>query len=142
MLLVMASPFPRRRFAGLPQKEAASDEARSRVVVVTSSAVISEGEPDRANAPALEKMLERGVCELAGKSALLAAWQTFFGPSDAVATCDAGFHLQNVPELTVAILKGLAFAGVQKIKLGSPTPPCTTGFLTAASHGFGRSRRA
>jgi len=94
-------------------------EERSLVVVVTSDAVIREGQPERANQAIVEKMLERGLCELAGRSDLQAAWRTFFRPSDFVATCDAGFHLQNVPELTVAVLKGLAVAGVQKMKLGS-----------------------
>jgi hypothetical protein len=100
-------------------REAEAAAVRSRVVVVTADAAIREGHPDRAEATIVEKMLERGLCELAGKSDPQAAWRTFFRPSDAVATCDAGFHLQNVPELTVAVLKGLAFADVARMKLGS-----------------------
>ncbi|MBM4086616.1 MAG: DUF362 domain-containing protein [Planctomycetes bacterium] len=94
-------------------------EAKSLVVVVKSDSAISEENPDRANLAVVEKMLERGVCELTGKSDAKAAWTTFFRPSDAVATCDAGSHLQNVPELSVAVMKGLALAGVRQMKLGS-----------------------
>jgi hypothetical protein len=97
----------------------AAEEKKSRVVVVTSDASIREASPDRADAAVVEKMLQRGVCELAGKSDPRAAWGSFFRASDAVATCDAGSHLQNVPELSVAVMKGLALAGVRQMKLGS-----------------------
>lgn len=97
--------------------EAFAAEEKSKVVVVRSDLAISED--GSANAAVVEKMLERGISELAGKSDAKKAWRTFFNPSDSVATCDAGFHLQNVPEVTVATLKGLAFAGVADMKLGS-----------------------
>jgi len=118
-LLTAAGSVLAGELGGWLREKAEAVEVQSRVVVVTADAVIREGQPERAQAAIVERMLERGLCELTGKSDPQAAWRTFFRPSDAVATCDAGFHLQNVPELTVAVLKGLAFAGVAKLKLGS-----------------------
>jgi len=105
------------KFVRWSEMDALGAEEKSKVVVVRSDWAISEG--GAVNAAVVEKMLERGISELAGKSDARKAWRTFFKPSDSVATCDAGFHLQNVPELTVATLKGLAFAGVASMKLGS-----------------------
>ncbi|MBM3334383.1 DUF362 domain-containing protein [Candidatus Sumerlaeota bacterium] len=105
--------------AGELRAQSESAEMKSKVVMVTSDAAIRDDSPDRANLAVVEKMLEKGICELAAKNDVKKAWETFFNASDSVASSDGGFHLQNLPEVTIATLKGLALAGVASMKLGS-----------------------
>lgn len=114
--LIAAGAVLAEKFAKWSEIAASVAEEKSKVVVVTSDAVIREGQA--ANASVVEKMLERGICELAGKSNPVEAWKNFLKPTDVVGIADAGKHLENVPEVVAAVLKGIASAGVASMKLG------------------------
>lgn len=95
----------------------AGEGPKAKVVVVTTKAAIGPGSPPPL--PLLEKMVEKGVTTLSGKSDPLQAWQTFVRPNDRVCLPTAGGQLENVPEVNIAVYRALAKLGVAKMTVGT-----------------------
>jgi len=102
--------------AGLPGIAAAAKSTgsagKSRVIVATDPAAM-RGE--QAVAPAIEKMLDRGVAKLMSTSGSAEAWRKLFKPEDVVGikiNCLFGRGVATRPEVVDAIIHGLKTAGV------------------------------
>lgn len=95
----------------------AAEEPKAKVVVVTTKEFISADKP--APQALIDRMVEKGVTTLAGKSDPIQAWTTFVRPTDAVCLPTAGGQLENVPEVNIAVYKALARLGVNKMTIGT-----------------------
>ncbi len=96
---------------------AAGETPRAKVVVVTTKEALGPG-----HAPPLtliEKMVEKGVTTLAGRSDPMQAWAEFVRPTDTVCLPTAGGQLENVPEVNVAVYRALARVGVNRMVVGT-----------------------
>lgn len=101
----------------LPEWAGADAGKRAQVVVVSTKADIS---PEKApELTLIEKMVEKGVTLLAGKSDPAQAWTTFVRPTDRVCLPTAGGQMENVPEVNIAVYRALARLGVNKMTIGS-----------------------
>ncbi|HIE26206.1 TPA: DUF362 domain-containing protein [Candidatus Poribacteria bacterium] len=107
--------LPSLRFAGGQALAESEEEKKTEVVVVTSSEVIDKDKP--LNTEALRRMMEKGITELAGKSDVAKAWQTFIKASDNVVLADAGTWLANPPEVVVEVMRGIKLASPKKMTL-------------------------
>lgn len=101
----------------LPEAVEAERAAKARVVVVTTGAEISQGKP--APLALIERMLEKGVTTLAGKSDPKQAWTQFVRPTDRVCLPTAGGQMESVPEVNAAVIRALARVGVEKMTIGT-----------------------
>jgi hypothetical protein len=99
----------------------APQEGKTRVVVVTCPKVIDRDQP--VNVESLREMLSRGLCALAGKDDVTAAWKSFLKPTDAVVVLEAGTWLANVPEVVAEVMKGVTQASPQSVKLAHYAQP-------------------
>jgi len=121
----MADQTSRREFlgagaalaaAGLLSGKGEAQPARAKVYVVTCASAITQ-EGDKADATAVQAMLDKGICALAGKTKADEAWQALVKPDDKVALVDAGTWLFNVPEVFAAVAKGIQSAKPAKLAL-------------------------
>jgi len=91
-----------------------ADEAKkSRVVIVRNPAVIASG---KLNADVAEKMLNRSLCSLTGKSSPTNAWRSLFSPTEKVlikVNCLFPPVTSN-PEIVRGIVNGLTAAGLKE----------------------------
>src|SRR5437868_13907782 len=83
--------------AALVLPEWAAAESRAKVVIVSTSAPSNPRTPPPLEL--IEKMVEKGVTTLAGKSDPMQAWATFVRPTDTVCLPTAGGQMENVPEV-------------------------------------------
>jgi hypothetical protein len=102
---------------GVTENALAAGSAKAKVVVVTTQAPIGPGSPPPL--ALVEKMLEKGIVTLAGKSDPMQAWATFVRTTDRVCLPTAGGQLENAPEVNIAVYRALARLGVAKMTIGS-----------------------
>jgi hypothetical protein len=95
----------------------AAEASKAKVVVVTTKANIGPGSPPPL--PLVEKMLEKGVTTLAGKSDPMQAWAAFVRATDQVCLPTAGGQMENLPEVNIAVYRALAKLGVNKMTVGT-----------------------
>jgi len=100
-----------------PEWAGADSGAKAKVVVVTTKAALSPEKPPSLEL--VEKMVEKGITTLAGKSDPIQAWTTFIRPTDAVGLPTAGGQLENQPEVNLAVYRALARLGVAKMTIGA-----------------------
>jgi hypothetical protein len=96
---------------------AAGGAQRARVVVVTTKAAISQAQPP--SIALVERMIEKGVTLLAGKSDPVQAWSSFVRPTDFVCLPNAGGQMENQPEVNIALYRALAKLGVKRMTVGT-----------------------
>ncbi len=102
---------------GALEMAGAAQAPKPKVVIVTTKATINQGTPPPL--ALIEKMVEKGVTTLAGKSDPIQAWTTFVRPTDSVCLPTAGGQMENVPEVNIAIYRALARLGVNKMTIGT-----------------------
>jgi len=102
----------------------AGEPPKAKVVVVTTKEILNAEKP--IPQALIDRMVEKGVTTLAGKSDPIQAWTTFVRPTDSVCLPTAGGQLENVPEVNIAVYKALARLGVNKMTIGTHrmTPAC------------------
>jgi hypothetical protein len=105
---------------GACQMAGAAEGPKTMVVVVSTRANIGPGSAPPL--PLIEKMVEKGVTTLAGKSDPMQAWTTFIRPTDHVCLPTAGGQMENVPEVNIAVYRALARLGVNKMTVGTHRP--------------------
>ncbi|MBI2301858.1 MAG: DUF362 domain-containing protein [Armatimonadetes bacterium] len=101
--------------AGLLGRRVLADDPRAKVVIVTCADSIKEN--DQADSGAVRRMMEKGICALAGVSDVEGAWKRFIRPGDRVALVDSGTWLNNVPEVVVEAMRGIRLASPQTASL-------------------------
>src|SRR5579862_8786201 len=94
----------------------AAGAPKAKVVVVTTREAIGPGSPPPL--ALIEKMLEKGMVALAGKSDPMQAWTTFVRHTDRVCLPTAGGQLESVPEVNIAVYRALTRLGVAKLTVG------------------------
>jgi len=95
----------------------ALSETKAKVVIVNTKEEISIDKP--APQALVDKMLEKGITTLAGKSDPIQAWSSFVRPTDTVCLPTAGGQMENIPEVNIAVYKALQRLGVNKMTIGT-----------------------
>jgi hypothetical protein len=96
---------------------AAAQTPKVKVVIVTTKEALKPGISPPL--PLVEKMIEKGITLLAGKSDPMQAWATFVRTTDTVCLPTAGGQLENVPEVNIAVYRALARLSVNKMIVGT-----------------------
>ena len=125
-----ANPMTRRELVGRAARVAgalaisstaaparAGGPKATRVVVVTTKSRIDAGTPP--SLALIDRMVERGVTTLAGKSDPIQAWMTFVRLTDHVCLPTAGGQMENIPEVNIAIYRALSRLGVNRMTVGT-----------------------
>lgn len=111
---------------------AAGQNKLAKVVVVTTKAAMNPDTPPPL--AIVEKMLEKGVTTLAGKSDPMQAWETFVRKTDTVCLPTAGGQMENIAEVNLAVYRALATLGVNKMAIG--THRMSSGWRTKVTEGM------
>lgn len=90
----------------------AASKPTAMVVIVKSKGVLDKD--GNLNKALLEKMLDAGMCRLAGKKTVADAWRVYFKPHDSVGVKMSKQMTVTHTELTDAITRRLASIGVTK----------------------------
>ena len=116
-LLASSAAIAAAALSGEWAKANAPDAPKARVVVVTTKEEISIEKP--APQALVDKMLEKGITTLAGKSDPVQAWSSFVRPTDTVCLPTAGGQMENIAEVNIAVYKALQRLGVNKMTIGT-----------------------
>ena len=90
-------------------------EGKSTVVLVRDEAAL--GDDGKPKAAAVEAMLDRAVCRLAGKDDPAAAWKTYIRPDDTVGIKITLYMISTSNVVTEAVRAGVKKAGVAPGKI-------------------------
>jgi hypothetical protein len=96
--------------------QAQEGSAEPRVVVVTAREAMRTGSTPLA---VIEKMVEKGVTTLTGRSDPMQAWASLVPKSADVCLATGGGQLENVPEVSIAVFRALAALGVNSMAVGT-----------------------
>jgi len=100
---------------GMLQAAERVQKGKSRVVIATDTAVMSNGGEIAQNV--LEKMLGKSMARLTDTKTGAEAWKKLFSPQDVVGikiNCLFGKGVSTRPEFVLAVIRGLTMAGVDE----------------------------
>jgi Domain of unknown function (DUF362) len=95
----------------------AAERPSAKVVVVTTGEKLERSKPVPQGL--VDKMVEKGVTTLAGKSDPMQAWASFVRATDHVCLPNSGGQMENMPEVSIAVYRALAKLGVNKMTVGT-----------------------